>query len=154
MTQVKPIRGKVARVLNEREVAINRGSDHGVEFGMKFNILEPESQEIRDPDTGEALGRIENRKVQVRVSSVYNRMAVAETFVVRRVNVGGSGIGLGVFTPPRWENRYETLKRGDARVNELSEFDSYVSVGDIVVQIIEAEADGDARRSARTNATP
>ena len=154
MTQVKPIRGKVASVLNDREVVINRGSTNGVELGMKFDILSGNSPEIIDPDTKESLGRIENRKVRVRVASVYDRMAVAETFEVRRVNVGGSGIGIGVFTPPRWENRYETLKRGDARVNELSEFESYVSIGDPVVQIIETESDGDARRSARTNATP
>ena len=136
MTQIKPIRGKVARVLNDREVAINRGSTDGVKRGMKFDILSSDSPEIIDPDTKESLGRIENRKVRVRVASVYERMAVAETFEVRRVNVGGSGVGIGVFTPPKWEDRYETLKRDDARVNRLSEFDSYVSIGDPVVQII------------------
>ena len=137
-TQVKPIRGKVARVLNDREVAINRGSTDGVELGMKFAILSDDSQEIIDPDTQESLGRIENRKVRVRVASVYERMAVAETFDTRRVNIGGNGIGIGVFTPPKWVDRYETLKRGDSNVNALSEFESYVSVGDTVSQIIES----------------
>lgn len=137
-TQIKPIRGKVARVLNDREVAINRGSTDGVELGMKFAILSDDSPEIIDPDTKESLGRIENRKVRVRVASVYERMAVAETFDTRRVNIGGNGIGIGVFTPPKWVDRYETLKRGDSNVNALSEFESYVSVGDTVSQIIES----------------
>ena len=37
MTQ--PIRGKIARVLNSREVAINKGADDGVKIGMVFKIL-------------------------------------------------------------------------------------------------------------------
>ena len=149
-TQIKPIRGKVARVLNDREVAINRGSTDGVEMGMKFAILSDDSTEIIDPDTKESLGRIENRKVRVRVASVYDRMAVAETFDTRRVNVGGNGIGMGVFIPPKWVDRYETLNRVDAGANDLSEFDSGVSIGDPIVQIIEADADDrSARRSTR-----
>jgi hypothetical protein len=35
----KKIRGKVAQILNEREVVINIGKDAGVKIGMKFKIL-------------------------------------------------------------------------------------------------------------------
>lgn len=151
MTQVKPIRGKVAQILNDREVAINRGLNDDVELGMKFNILS-HSQEIKDPDTQETLGAIDRVKVAVRVTSVYDKMSVAETFELRRVNVGGNGIGIGVFTPPKWEDRPVTLRRDDARVNNLWKFNSYVAIGDPVVQVIEPEAAGNGRESARMGA--
>ena len=159
MTQTKPIRGKVARVLNNREIAINRGSNDGVELGMKFNILAPETYEIRDPDTGELLGHIDRPKAPVKVTMVYDKIAVATTFRSRTVNVGGNGIGMGVFVPPKWRKRYETFRENGAKAKTKSkggaEFSAQVSIGDPVVQIIEAESDKDsARKSARINAIP
>ena len=40
------IRGKVARVLNSREVALNVGLNNGVEVGMCFDILDPKGEDI------------------------------------------------------------------------------------------------------------
>ena len=34
-----PIRGKVARILNSREIAINVGRDDGVYRGMYFDVI-------------------------------------------------------------------------------------------------------------------
>ena len=93
-TQTKPIRGKVARVLNAREVAINRGIADGVESGMEFTILSSNAQEVWDPDTNEFLGSVQRPKASVKVTLVYDRLSVAETFRRRRVNVGGTGVGL------------------------------------------------------------
>ena len=135
-TQVKPLRGKVARVLNDREVAINLGTVDGVSSGMEFDILSRDAQEVRDPDTDEILGAVQRPKVRVKVILAYDKMSVASTFQKHRVNVGGTGIGLGIFQPPRWREYYETLKREDARVDEISEGDSYVSIGDPVVQVL------------------
>lgn len=135
-TQVEPIRGKIASILNDREVALNRGRSHGVSRGMEFDILSNHAQEVRDPDTDEILGSIQRPKVSVKVTLVYDKMSVAETFRKHRVNVGGTGVGIGMFQPPKWEEHYETLRREDARVDEMSEFDSYVSRGDPVVQVI------------------
>lgn len=155
MTRDEPVRGKVAKVLSEREVALNRGVADGVELGMKFDILNPDFQEIRDPDTNEALGSIERPKSRVRVTLVYDRVAVAETFRIRKVNVGGDGVGWGMFQPPKWEKRYETVVDSGAKPKGGAEFSAQVSVGDPVVQIIEAESDEDsARKSARLIAAP
>jgi hypothetical protein len=46
-----PIEGKVAQVLNERELVINIGHDHGAVLGMKFAVLSDKPIEILDPDT-------------------------------------------------------------------------------------------------------
>lgn len=154
-TRIEPVRGKVARVLNEREVAINRGSNDGVELGMKFNILNPESQEIHDPDSGELLGYVDRPKAPVKVTMVYDKVAVATTFRFRRVNVGGNGIGIGGFDPPIWKNRYETFRENGAKKSkDGAEFSKRVSVGDPVVQAVEIADDYSARRQARINAAP
>lgn len=78
MSGQEPITGKVAAVLSPRRLVINRGTDHGVEQGMRFRVLE--SVNITDPDTGEGLGELPNEVVQVKVIEVASRYAVAHTF--------------------------------------------------------------------------
>lgn len=140
-TQTKPIRGKIARILNVREVAINVGEEHGVERGMLFDILSLKGLGITDPDTGEELGPIELAKARVKVSRVYSKVSVARTFRTTRVNVGGpSHLLSGLFQPPKWETQYETLRIDEAiepAAEDLDEEDSYVATGDVVVQVLD-----------------
>lgn len=138
----EPIRGKVAQVLNSREIAINIGSAGGVTVGMYFDVLEPE--EVMDPDSGVVLGSIERSKVRVRVSHVQEKISVATTFRKKRVNVGGAVAFPVAFDsvsqlllPPKWITKYETLKTEEKTWEDLDEKDSYVSTGDRVVQVIE-----------------
>src|SRR5438034_4073982 len=51
----EPIRGKVARILNARELVINVGLAEGVAIGMYFDVLDPKGEDIKDPDSGEVL---------------------------------------------------------------------------------------------------
>ncbi len=57
--RAEPIRGKVAKVLNSREVALNIGEEQGVRIGMVFEILSPVGDVIEDPDTGDTLGSVD-----------------------------------------------------------------------------------------------
>ena len=136
----EPIRGKVARILNSRELALNRGTAHGVEVGMVFNILSPNDTDIKDPDTGESLGSVERTKISVKVTAVQEKMSIASTFLKRKVNVGGTGLassGLGrILEPPRWETHYEELLTNETMLDELDEEESQVRTGDPVVQAI------------------
>ena len=47
--------GKVACVLNAREIAINVGSKHGVSVNMFFDVVGSEHSNIKDPDTKEVV---------------------------------------------------------------------------------------------------
>ena len=78
------IRGKVARVLNSREIAINLGWDDGVEAGMYFNVLDQKSEDVTDPDTGKLLGSVERPKVGVKVIDVQEKLSVAATYKVKK----------------------------------------------------------------------
>lgn len=134
-----PIRGKVARILNSRDLVINRGSEVGVKLGTKFAVLDPAGENITDPDTGELIGSVNRTKVQVEVTQVTDKLAVARTYRHSTVNVGGTGYAMGdiarIFTPPRYVERAETLKTSDADWEPLTEAQSIVKVGDPVVQI-------------------
>ena len=144
--QTEQIRGKVAQIINSREVALNVGSEHGVELNMLFDILTPKGYDIRDPDTGEILGSVERAKARVKVVMVRERLSVASTFRTRQVNLGGAGFSLGrsgLFEPPKWVTRVETLKTDEHTLEELPEEDSYVSTGDPVIQVIEDATQAD-----------
>ena len=135
---IEPIRGKIARVLSTRDVALNKGSVDGVQIGMVFKILSSKGAEITDPDTGEVIGSVDLEKTSVRVTSVQDRVSVASTFRTHRVNVGGSGMALTrIFEPPKWETHVETLETHENAREELPEEESFVKTGDPVVQVIE-----------------
>ena len=140
---ITPIRGKVARVLNTREIAINVGVKDGVTVGMYFNVMDLQYEDIRDPDTDEVLGSIERQKVRVKIIHVQEKLSLATTYRSKRVNTGGRDfLSLGPFArslmPPNWVTRYETLSKIEKNRGVLDEEDSYVKIGDPVVQIIEA----------------
>jgi hypothetical protein len=140
-----PVRGKVARILNSRELVINRGHEAGVREGMRFAVLDTTGEGIKDPDTGEQLGSVQRTKVQLEVTQVSDKMAVAKTYKYRSVNVGGTNYQLGdiasLFAPARIVQRPETLKVEDADWEPLSEGRSFVKIGDPVVQIKADEED-------------
>lgn len=143
--QTKVIRGKIARVLNSREVALNVGDDKGVEVGMLFDVLSL-GEDIVDPDTGESLGSLDLPKARVKIVRVYDRLAVASTYRAKRVNANADKYpGLRFpptieefFQAPKWETRYETLRSSGAferDTADMSEDESYVKTGDPVVQV-------------------
>jgi hypothetical protein len=78
MSEENPIRGKVAKIVTTSILAINRGSDHGVKKNMVFYVLDPATEDIVDPDTGESLGPIKRTKVRVWVSEVEPKVCLAE----------------------------------------------------------------------------
>jgi hypothetical protein len=137
-----PIRGKVARIISSRELALNVGAHDGVTVGMVFDVLDPKAQDIKDPDSGAVLGSIRRPKIQVKVRQVEDRVSLAATFRGTKVNLGGQGAGAGItglarlFEPARWVTEYETLRASDHDWDELDENESFVKVGDPVAQVL------------------
>jgi len=141
------ITGKVAQILNDREVIVNRGSTHGIRVGMYIGIIDPLSMDVVDPDTGESIGGIRRIKVTLKITQVSDRLAVAATFKTQRVNTGGSGlIGLGTATryleAPKYEERVERLGFDSTSARPLDESQSKVQVGDPFEQMSESRAVG------------
>ena len=146
-SEFTPLRGKVARILSSRELALNIGSEQGVELDMTFDVLDANGENITDPDTGRVLGSLYRPKIRVKVVQVQEQLSVACTYKTKSMNIGGLGPNLGVwasvFAPPNWIEERESLKTEEATWEDLDERDSFVATGDPVVQIM--EDDGDER---------
>lgn len=69
----------VARVLNDRELVLNQGSDDGVSLGDKFLIFTL-GDEITDPNTDESLGCLELIKGKGEVVHVQERLCTIRTY--------------------------------------------------------------------------
>jgi hypothetical protein len=121
------IRGQVAQLIDESTLVINRGSEHGVQVGMRFAVLNRKGADVVDPETGESIGSVDVEKVLVKVVRVEPKLAVGRTF---RTFTSG----LGIFSST---SRRETLRTDSATYRqELSEQDSIVKIGDPVVQAV------------------
>lgn len=147
------IRSKVARVLNSREIVIAAGTNKGVTTGMYFDVMDPNGEDIKDPDTGEVLGSLERPKVRVKVTLVQERLSIASTYKKEKVNIGGPGHFISAASslsqalmPPKYVTKYETLKTDEQTWEDLDEEESYVKTGDPVLQVRE-KIDPDAVES-------
>jgi hypothetical protein len=66
----------VVRVLNYDELIISAGQSSRVRQGMIFAVLDPLTQNVRDPLTGEDLGSLDREKARVVVARVAPRMSL------------------------------------------------------------------------------
>ncbi len=87
-----PVEGKVAKILGNREIVINRGRGGGVRQGMMFEIFAAEGEEVWDPDTGETLGTVEDVKAKAEVTEVQDRLSIAR-LLTPESPLGGAGLG-------------------------------------------------------------
>ena len=65
---------KIVKIIDEYTVIINAGLNNYVNIGDKFQILDEEGSEVKDPDTGELLGYMHSIKDTVIVSEVLEKM--------------------------------------------------------------------------------
>lgn len=77
------IEGRVARILTDEALVINRGSAHGVREGMRF-VIYAELDEVTDPETGKSLGKLELVKARVVATHVQEGMTICTAEPERR----------------------------------------------------------------------
>ena len=127
----EPIRGKVAQILDARQLVLNVGASDQVYAGMLFKIVNPKGEQIRDPDSNQILGSVESPRVFVRVIEVQDKLSVATTSAANPALTPASlGPIARALMPPRWVDRHESL------ISNLKEVD----IGDPVIQVLGAPA--------------
>lgn len=70
---------RVAKVINEYKIVINKGSLHGIEIGQRFLVYSLSKEEIIDPESGQNLGRLEIVKGTGTVTHLQEQIATIES---------------------------------------------------------------------------
>ncbi len=122
-------RTRVAQVINEYKVAINKGSIDGIKLGQRF-IIYSLGKDIIDPETSENLGPLEIIKgtgcvihLQERLATIYSDKKTRPQRTIRKTRPGGGLL-----------SAYRLLEQGSEVVEEIlpSEDEPFdeVTVGD------------------------
>jgi hypothetical protein len=128
------ISGKIARILSETEVVLNVGRKHGVEEGMQF-VIYSVGDPIIDPDSGEALGALENVKGRVEVTHVMEALSRARTRTHTVTRRSAFALGLSDMLRETYEaQEHDRLPVKKDQIQPASE-DRTVVVGDIVKSV-------------------
>ena len=123
--------GRVARILNERELVINLGTEQGIQDGMKFSVLE-ETGNILAPETRESLGSLTREKIRVKIVDVRPKLSVGRTYETISARAPGSFLGLLQTSTIR---KIQTINVVGSEAAPFGDSVGYVKVGDKVVQI-------------------
>jgi hypothetical protein len=147
MSKINILTGKVAAILNSRELAINIGMNAGVEVDMVFKVLG--EAKLSDPDTNEQLGSIRYEKGKVKIVTVEEKFSTARTFETYVTNIGGVGTvgdistsfnliteaSRNILSPQKFVTRVQTLKYDESGIDLPERTDKefiYIKRGDIV----------------------
>lgn len=125
------IKGKVAQVLDSRRLVLNRGAADGVEVGSRFAVLSSKTVAVTDPDDPDrVLGTLPVARTVVKVVSVEDHMAIAQTFRTLK----STGI-LPTFTLGP-SQRDDSIYSDDMTVVEkLGTAERTVKLGDIAIEV-------------------
>lgn len=66
----------VSGFIDDYKIIISAGAIDGISEGMDLNILSKNGEEVKDPFSGEVLGKISNIKAQVKVITVKERFSI------------------------------------------------------------------------------
>ena len=122
------IDGKIAKIVDEYHVVVNRGSEHGVEEGMDFIVYREEGS-VQDPDTGEELGELEHPLARLKPEHIMEKMTLMasnETEVRTE----------SVFNLPTFQKKKKVNKPLPVDENETKrEEEDTIEVGDLVKSV-------------------
>ena len=134
---ISAVEGKVAKVLNDREIVINRGGNHGVKLGTRFKIME--TVDIQDPDTSDVIGTITREKIRVKVVHLEGSISIARTY--ETVKVGGSHPDLFGESIQRMFTQAGIPRTDVKRIRPAGDSDEpvLVEIGDVVDEVTDDE---------------
>ena len=133
--------GRVASILNAKELVINIGASKGVISGMRFAVMAEAPMSVIDPETGEILDMIDREKVRVEAIEVREKISICRTFRKREIPAGPLYTtsllpnGLANLSAPPKTIEEDLKVQNDSLPPPLSPEDSYVKVNDRVIYV-------------------
>ncbi len=128
------ITGRVAKILNEFQLVLNVGEKQGVKKGMMFVVYE-EGEEIKDPKTGESLGKLEIVKGEIEISHVQETLCLAQSKELAQTGkptiLSAKLAEVKPYSKSKLEEQHEKLnvKQSDVSVTRAT---GPIAVGDLV----------------------
>ncbi len=116
----KTIEGKVAKILDEYSIVINVGRNDGVTEGMVFVVFTQSSDEIKDPDSGETLGTLENVKDYVSAVHIQDKFATCVAKEVKRIPEEGESSGAQTLSGAMMAESMSARPGGKIRTEKLN----------------------------------
>lgn len=145
----KLIEAKVAQILSDRMLIITAGAREGVVTGMRFAVL-AQGDEVKDPATGESLGRWEMPKGHLVASHVQERITLCEgmpSLGVLRNESGEQVLSAAMISaslrPGSWGGDTARLEVNRSQVRGVPAVGP-ISVGDKVRQVATADSGNSA----------
>lgn len=135
---------KIAKIVGPTTVILAAGSENGVKEGMEFVIYDL-TDTIRDPDTGDDLGRLEIVKGQVYAVHVQDKITLARTKsrTVQRIDdpmaMVGASLAGRLTRRTATETVWDELKIAEPTGPSFIASDRVVRVGDKVRSVYQPE---------------
>ncbi|EPD47506.1 hypothetical protein [Corynebacterium sp. HFH0082] len=136
--------GKIAKVLGNYDVVLDKGALDGINAGDYVAVLGAARESIIDLSSTQTRGVVNGFKASLRITQLTDFLAVASTYRLRRVNRGGYNVSSNmkkVFEQPRWENERESMQVEDSDDEFLDEGESTIREGDIFLIVSKDIAD-------------
>ncbi|MEE6716150.1 hypothetical protein [Schleiferilactobacillus harbinensis] len=131
---------KIAKIIDDHTIVINAGENKGIKENQKFQIIGKKGKEVKDPDTGESLGRLDELKGYVFATTIYPNMTIATSPARSAMGLTNSIAGLTTgmtFQNPLLTSYHETLNVDPSQITGgfSPKGASPIVVGDIVIPI-------------------
>jgi hypothetical protein len=115
---------KVVKIIDEYNIVVNAGYEHGINKGARLEIFVP-GEEVIDPDTNESLGTLDTIKAYLEVKNVFPKMCVCENAETRQVSL------LAAYHLTREETK--PLNIDSSQISGgLNKTDRKIRIGDLV----------------------
>lgn len=142
------IQGTVLRVLSDQDVVIDKGHEDGISEGDYIAISSDSESNLEFSENGKKLGQLITFKASLRVTQVTDNLAIASTYRMVDVNVGGMGFsltsspGLAQLTsPPKREKRLQKIESNESLDAQISQQKIKVENGDLFYVVPKHVAD-------------
>ncbi len=111
------VEGKLATLVDEIRVAINRGSASGAQEGDVVTLFR--TVQVDDPETGESLGSVDVKKLTLEVETVREKMCVAVVVDLFYADGESNDFVSSILRPKRRKRVAYEVKKGDRRTVQV-----------------------------------